>query len=146
MHRRRVFTARFLQKKFMLCLLIPGASRSQPSSLAAERRLSRQGLLRGAAAIAASGGHLGLASPALATGREQARRSSTTASAPLAGALIYETSAKSNTGVSQLFHDVARRLVSTKSRSADASATAGLPPLPDPLNPDAGRRSGKCCS
>ena len=33
------------------------------------------------------------------------------------GALIYETSAKSNTGVSQLFTDVARRLISTKSRS-----------------------------
>ena len=61
------------------------------------------------------------------------------------GALIYETSAKSNTGVSQLFHDVARRLISSKSRSADASAS-GLPPLPDPLAPENARRSGKCCS
>lgn len=60
------------------------------------------------------------------------------------GALIYETSAKSNTGVSQLFHDVARRLISSKSRSADASAS-GLPPLPDPLAPENARRSGKCC-
>ena len=60
------------------------------------------------------------------------------------GALIYETSAKSNTGVSQLFHDVARRLVSTKSRSNEP-AGAGLPPLPDPLAPDSARR-GKCCS
>ena len=39
------------------------------------------------------------------------------------GALIYETSAKNNTGVSQLFHDVARRLVSTKTRSPDAPAS-----------------------
>lgn len=59
------------------------------------------------------------------------------------GALIYETSAKANTGVSQLFTDVARRLVSQKSRSADASP-AGLVPLPDPLAPESARRS-KCC-
>ena len=58
---------------------------------------------------------------------------------------FFETSAKSNSGVSQLFHDVARRLLSTKARSADAMASGGLPPLPDPLAPDADRRRGKCC-
>jgi len=59
------------------------------------------------------------------------------------GALIHETSAKNNTGVSQLFHDVARRLVSSKSRSTDPPQS-GLPPLPDPLAPDSARRQ-KCC-
>jgi small GTP-binding protein len=47
------------------------------------------------------------------------------------------------TGVSQLFTDVARRLVSQKSRTADAPQP-GLAPLPDPLAPDSTRRS-KCC-
>ena len=61
------------------------------------------------------------------------------------GALIYETSAKSNTGVSQLFHDVARRLISTKSRSSEAIAGGGLTPLPDPLAPEGTGRSRKCC-
>ena len=60
------------------------------------------------------------------------------------GALIYDTSAKANTGVSQLFTDVARRLVSQKSRSSEASPAGGLVPLPDPLAPDSARRS-KCC-
>ena len=60
------------------------------------------------------------------------------------GALIYDTSAKANTGVSQLFTDVARRLVSQKSRSSDATPAGGLVPLPDPLAPDSARRS-KCC-
>jgi len=59
------------------------------------------------------------------------------------GALIFETSAKSNTGVSQLFHEVARRLVNTKIRTVD-SMSGSLPPLPDPLAPDSARRS-KCC-
>ena len=48
------------------------------------------------------------------------------------------------TGVSQLFHEVARRLVNTKSRSADTASSSTLPPLPDPLAPDGSRRS-KCC-
>ena len=59
------------------------------------------------------------------------------------GALIYETSAKSNTGVSQLFSEVARRLVKTQVRSATMPGSS-LPPLPDPLAPEGGRRS-KCC-
>jgi len=61
------------------------------------------------------------------------------------GALIYETSAKTNVGVSQLFHDVARRLISTKSRSSDAPA-GGSVQMPDPLAPDSARRNGKCCA
>jgi small GTP-binding protein len=61
------------------------------------------------------------------------------------GALLYETSAKSNTGVSQLFHEVARRLVTTQVRSATTmSSGSNLPPLQDPLAPYAGKRS-KCC-
>jgi len=62
------------------------------------------------------------------------------------GALIYETSAKSNTGVSQLFNEVARRLVNTKVRTADSvMGTGNLPPMPDPLaEPISGRRKG-CC-
>ena len=59
------------------------------------------------------------------------------------GALIYETSAKSNTGVSQLFTDVARKLVSQKSRNAEAQQAPGLAPLPDPLAPESRRRG--CC-
>jgi len=62
------------------------------------------------------------------------------------GAIIYETSAKSNTGVSQLFHEVARRLVSTKSaRTAETLSTGTLPPLPDPLAEPIGSRRSKCC-
>ena len=61
------------------------------------------------------------------------------------GALIYETSAKSNTGVSQLFSEVARRLVTTQVRSATTMQSgANLPPLQDPLAPYTGKRS-KCC-
>jgi len=63
------------------------------------------------------------------------------------GALIYETSAKSNTGVSQLFHEVARRLVNTKVRTTDSSGAAGgssLPPMPDPLAEPLNRKRG-CC-
>lgn len=58
------------------------------------------------------------------------------------GALIYETSAKNNTGVKELFHEVARRLVVTRFRNADNSSTV-LPPLPDPLLER--DRSSKCC-
>jgi len=57
------------------------------------------------------------------------------------GAIIYDTSAKNNTGVSQLFHDVARRLVSQQSRSTELAS--GLPPLPDPLAENTKR--SKCC-
>ena len=60
------------------------------------------------------------------------------------GALIYETSAKSNTGVSNLFTDVARKLVSNKTRNSEAQTSSGLAALPDPLaNDSTGRR--KCC-
>jgi small GTP-binding protein len=58
------------------------------------------------------------------------------------GALIFETSAKSNTGVSELFHEVARRLVHTRFRSPDAAGTV-MPELPDPLADRS--RSGGCC-
>ena len=61
------------------------------------------------------------------------------------GALLFETSAKSNTGVSQLFSEVARRLVTTQVRSATTMQSgANLPPLQDPLAPYTGKRS-KCC-
>lgn len=62
------------------------------------------------------------------------------------GALIYETSAKSNTGVSQLFNEVARRLANTKSRAADASSGASsLPSMPDPLAELGAPRKKGCC-
>ena len=60
------------------------------------------------------------------------------------GALIYETSAKSNTGVNALFTDVARKLVSTKARNSEAPHASGLGSLPDPLAPESGGRR-KCC-
>ena len=58
------------------------------------------------------------------------------------GALIFETSAKSNTGVSELFHEVARRLVLTRFRTSETTAV-GLPELPDPLA-ERERKRG-CC-
>ena len=58
------------------------------------------------------------------------------------GALIFETSAKSNTGVSELFHEVARRLVLTRFRTSETAAV-GLPELPDPLAERARPRG--CC-
>ena len=54
------------------------------------------------------------------------------------GALVYETSAKSSTGVDELFNEVARRLVVTRARATET----GQPQLPDPLQ-DA-PKSG-CC-
>ena len=60
------------------------------------------------------------------------------------GALIYETSAKSNTGVSNLFTDVARKLVSNKSRNTEAQTATGLSVIPDPLTADGSSRR-KCC-
>jgi len=59
------------------------------------------------------------------------------------GAIIVETSAKSNTGVSQLFQEVARRLIQTKVRSNTDYVSGNLPPLPDPLAPERNRRG--CC-
>ena len=58
------------------------------------------------------------------------------------GALIFETSAKSNTGVTDLFHEVGRRLVLNRFRTTDP-AGATLPELPDPLA-DRARPKG-CC-
>jgi len=59
------------------------------------------------------------------------------------GALIFETSAKQNTGVAELFLEVARRLLITRFRASDSSATLQLPDMPDPLA--IGEKRGGCC-
>mmetsp|Transcript_42750 Transcript_42750/g.103850 ORF Transcript_42750/g.103850 Transcript_42750/m.103850 type:complete len:203 (+) Transcript_42750:41-649(+) len=59
------------------------------------------------------------------------------------GALIFETSAKQNTGVSELFHEVARKLVASRVRDPEHSSNGQQTSLPDPLS-EAERRRG-CC-
>jgi len=59
------------------------------------------------------------------------------------GALIFETSAKQNTGVTELFTEVARKLVTTRFRSTEQTSTAPRSSLPDPMA-ESERRRG-CC-
>jgi len=60
------------------------------------------------------------------------------------GALIYETSAKQNTGVNELFTEVARKLVSSRFRTTENTSSTPRNPLPDPMS-DMGERRRGCC-
>jgi len=59
------------------------------------------------------------------------------------GALIFETSAKNNVGVSELFHEVAKRLLLTRFRATEAS---GIDQFPSPVTVGAAKRDGGCCA
>mmetsp|Transcript_23296 Transcript_23296/g.64054 ORF Transcript_23296/g.64054 Transcript_23296/m.64054 type:complete len:200 (-) Transcript_23296:218-817(-) len=57
------------------------------------------------------------------------------------GALLFETSAKSNHGINELFHEVARCLLLTRLRPSDTSTLQ----LPENLGLSEDRRGNKCC-